>query len=128
VFTTTLLLEETGRTDNGRSYVAHDVEHSVDWTAKFPNTKFRLSTEMQADDAATALRVAFEAIRLLSQLTFEHVWIVTYEGERGFKILFQSDDDVESLLSFAGEPRATPDTEPPVSGATPDTEPPVSGA
>lgn len=71
---------------------------------------------MQANDAATALRVTYEAIKLLSKLTFELVSIVTYEGEKTYKILFQSEGDVEDLLSGTDKPSATNDTKPPGNG------------
>lgn len=98
VFTTTLLLEETRPTQTSWCYKVHDVEHSVEWAAKFPNTQFSLANDMQTKDAAIAFRVSCEAVKFLGELTLEHASIVCYDTEETHRIGFGLDVKIDDLL------------------------------
>lgn len=98
MFTTTLLLEETRPTQSSWSYKVHDIEHSVGWAAKFPNTQFSLANAMQTKDAGIAFRVSCEAVKFLGELSSEHASIVSHETKKTHRIGFKSDVNIDDLL------------------------------
>ncbi len=53
------LLQSTSEDD---TYDVVDIEESVNWAEKFPNTKFKPLEDLNSEDADLALRIVFEAL------------------------------------------------------------------
>lgn len=94
-YSTTLLLQPSG----DDTYDVVDTEDSVDWRQKFPQTKFRAVDELSTDDAAVALRICLEALRLVSEAFNQPIAVVTLSPAVHYQILFRESFDITAILA-----------------------------
>lgn len=81
---------------------AHDVvdmEDSVDWAQKFPNTKFNPLHELNTFDARLALTIIFDGLKLLSDCMKQPFLIVTYMPEVKAHVFFEDKFNIQDLIA-----------------------------
>ena len=93
-YTSTLLLQPKG--DNLFDLV--DLEDSVNWSEKFPQTKFSDIDSVSPDDATVALRIVLEILRLLYTSQNEPLMLITISSGLNHQMLFQEEWDIDAIL------------------------------
>jgi hypothetical protein len=94
-YTTTWLIQPS-ENDATRGIVL-DYEYSVDWSKKFPATKFNPLNELNEEDAEKALRIVFKILIKLATVTEQLFHFVTYTNELSYKIIYK-DTLVDNLF------------------------------
>ena len=93
-YTSTMLLQPTG--DN--TFEVVDRDESVNWSQKFPQTKFAGLFSLSSDDASIALRIVLEILRLLSTSQNQPLSLTTISSALRYEILFQENFDIDTIL------------------------------
>lgn len=106
----TLLLEPSP--DRSNTYNVVDMEDSVDWAKKFPNTKFKHLERLDAEDAQLALSIVFNALKMLSDCMSQPLAMLTCVPEFKYTILHGDsfNEKVEELLYMQDVNAAEPHT------------------
>lgn len=99
IYTRTFLLEPVGGSGD-TSFHVHDMEDSVDWRRKFPNTKFKCLDLIDYEDTKVALTIVLETLKLLSECMQQPIALVTCEYPPEYKILWQESFNIEEALKF----------------------------
>jgi hypothetical protein len=91
IYTTTFLLEPTegGNTEQDQSYTIHDMEDSVNWQRKFPNTKFKSLKELNYEDAQIALTIVLKTLKIISENFSLPFHLITCEYPPNYKLLWK---------------------------------------
>jgi hypothetical protein len=97
-YTTTLLLEPG---IEANTYHEIDMEDSIEWSSKFPNTKFKPIVNSGHLDARVALGITLEAIHLLSDKMNQPVHFFLCDQDPRYHVIFREDFD---FVKYLGEP------------------------
>jgi hypothetical protein len=93
-YTSTLLLQPKG---NNLFDVA-DLEDSINWSEKFPQTKFSDIDSLSPGDATVALRIVLEVLRLLYTSQNGPLALFTISSGLDYHILFREKWDIDAIL------------------------------
>jgi hypothetical protein len=97
-YTRTLLLQPDGEEEN--TYVELDREDNVDWSQKFPNTKFKPLDQLDYEDARVGLAIVLEALRLLIESTQQVLLVMTCEYPGEYWHLTKDSFDIDGMLRY----------------------------
>jgi hypothetical protein len=88
--------------ENPGAYNVVDIEDSVDWAKKFPNTKFKSLDRLDAYDAQLALRIIFSSLKLLSDCMDQPLGILTCIPDLKYTVLHGDsfNEKVEELIKL----------------------------
>jgi hypothetical protein len=75
-----------------------DQESSVDWSTKFPVTKFNAIDSIKLDDAKLALSIVFTVCQILSATTDTSITILTCYPKREYKDIPKEEFDIMMLI------------------------------
>ena len=76
-----------------------DMEESVDWRSKFPNTNFKSLNNTDNEDAYACLSIVFEVLTILLGCTDHSIAVWSYDGpEIKLKYLFRYGLNTEKLI------------------------------
>lgn len=96
VYKSTLLLEkENGEED---TFTLVDREDSVDWSSKFPNTKFSALDELNENDAKKALVISLSVIKFIYQYRKEPFLLLSYYYGPHYHLVTDEDKNAETTL------------------------------
>jgi hypothetical protein len=79
-------------------YNVVDMEDSVDWQKKFPNTKFKPLDRLGVEDARLALTIVLEILRIMSDSMHQPISICTYVPKANYKILFEDEFNIQEIV------------------------------
>jgi hypothetical protein len=106
VYKTTLLLRMA---ENQTSFEVLDQEVSVNWSAKFPNTRFSPLDQLNYSDCITALTIVFESLREISAATGKVFHAVDYySGAIAVFVIIESTDIVALIERHVGGASSSP--------------------
>jgi hypothetical protein len=98
-YTTTFLLEPKGDSEPN-TYTVVDMENSIDWKSKFPNTKFKPLDKVDYEDAQIALAIVLEVFKLISECIRQPFSLVTCEYDPNYQVLWEDKFDISKILQL----------------------------
>ncbi|KXK15413.1 MAG: hypothetical protein UZ14_CFX002000434 [Chloroflexi bacterium OLB14] len=103
VYITTFLLDPKDDPDNDeetQTYSVVDMEDSVNWKGKFPNTKFKSLGKLNFDDAQIALTIVLNTLKILSETFKKPIDLMTCEYPASYDLLWEENFNIQEIIKF----------------------------